>query len=179
MGDSPPSYAAVVRGDVVSHVKYGFDSGLWVSHVDLRGLDLFPKLWCREVDDGRVAANCFELEKQSHGSTELSVLLPCPRESPFVPMDLGLLHRPLGKKETHVSHSARGAKPAHLNSNLRAWMKLYVSFNRVLGRAVGKLLGRSAGSGMGSKRRGDRLGQFLPKPIPIASFMSKHTEGAG
>jgi len=98
-------------------------------------------------------------------------------------MDLGLLQRPLGKKETHVSHSARGAKPAgpaHLNSNLRAWIKLYVSFNRVLGRAVGKLLGRAAGSGMGSKRRGDRLGRFLPKPIPLASFrLKKHIEGAG
>jgi len=56
---------------------------------------------------------------------------------------------------------------------------MYVSFNRVLGRAVGKLLGRSAGSGMGSKRIGVRLGRFLPKPIPIASFMSKHTKGAG
>jgi hypothetical protein len=183
MGGSPPSYAVVVRWVVVSHVKYGFDSGLRVLHVDLRGLDLFPESWCREVDDGRVAVNCFELEKQPHGSTELSVLLPCSRDSPFVPMDLGLLHRPLGKKETHVSHSAQGAKPAgpaHLNSNLRAWIKLYVSFNRVLGRALGKLLGRAAGSGMGSKRRGDRLGRFLPKPISIASFMSKkHTEGVG
>jgi len=138
MGGSPPSYAAVVRGEVVSHVKYGFDFGLRVSHVDLRGLDLFPESWCKEVEDGRVAVNCFELEKQPHGSTEMSVLLPCSRDSPFVPMDLGLLHRPLGKKERTVTHSARGAKPAHLNSNLRAWIKLYVSFNRVLGRAVGK-----------------------------------------
>jgi len=72
MGGSPPSYAAVV-----SHVKYGFDSGLRVSHVDLRGLDLFLESWCREVDDGHVAVNCFELEKQTHGSRELSVLLPC------------------------------------------------------------------------------------------------------
>jgi hypothetical protein len=157
MGDYPPSYAAM----------------------DLRGLDLFPESWCREVDDGLVAVNCFELEKQPHGSTEMSVLLPCSQDSPFVPMDLGLLHRPLGKKETTVTHSARGAKPAHLNSNLRAWIKLYVSFNRVLGRAVGKLLGRSAGSGLGSKHREVRLGRFLPKPIHIASFMSKHSGGAG
>jgi len=176
MGGSPPSYAAVVRGVVVSHFKYGFDSGLRVLHVDLRGLDLFTELWCREVDDGRVAVNCFELEKQPHRSTEMSVLLHCSRDSPFVPMDLGLLHRPLGKKETHVTHFARGTKPAHLNSNLRAWIKLYVSFNRVLGWAVGKLLGRSAGSGMGSKRRGVRLGRFLPKPIPFA-LSCRNTQG--
>lgn len=103
MGSSPPSYVAVVRGDVVSRIKYGFDSGLRVSHVDLHGSDLFPESWCREVDDRRVAVNCFELEKQPHGSTEMSVRS---RDSPFVPMNLGLLHRTLGKKETHVTHFA-------------------------------------------------------------------------
>jgi len=72
LGGSPPSYAFVVWGDVVSHVKYGFDSGLRVSHVDLRGLHLFPESWCREDDDRHVAVNCFEMETQPHGLTEWS-----------------------------------------------------------------------------------------------------------
>jgi len=94
LGGSPPSYEFVVWGDVVSHVKYGFDSGLRVSHVDLRGLHLFPESWGREDDDRHVAVNCFEMETQPHGLTEWSVR-PGSRDSSFVPMDLGLLNQPV------------------------------------------------------------------------------------
>jgi hypothetical protein len=36
----------------------------------LRGLDLLPEAWCRVVEDGRIAVNCYALEEQPPGSTE-------------------------------------------------------------------------------------------------------------
>jgi hypothetical protein len=61
-----PSFAEVVRGEAVSHVKY---PGLRDSELELRGLDLLLEAWCRVVEDGRMAVNCYALE-QSHRSTE-------------------------------------------------------------------------------------------------------------
>jgi hypothetical protein len=57
----------VVRGKAVSLVKH---LGLWVSKLELRGLDLLPEAWCRVVEDGRMAVNCYDLEEQPHRSTE-------------------------------------------------------------------------------------------------------------
>jgi len=33
-------------------------------------LDLLPEAWCRVVEDGRMAVNCYDLEEQPHRSTE-------------------------------------------------------------------------------------------------------------
>jgi len=136
LGRSPPSYAAVVRGEVVSH---GTHAGLRGSDGELHGLDLFPVSWCRVVEDGRLAVNCFDLEEQLHGSTEKSTPPVWSGNSSFDPLDKGLPHRPLGKKKKHVVYSARG--PSHLNSNLHTWTRMLLSFKLALGRALGNLLG--------------------------------------
>jgi hypothetical protein len=132
LGGSHPSYAAVVRGDAVPHVKHGFVSGLRGSDVDLRGLDLLPESWCRVVNDGRVAVNCFELEENPHESTDKSIS----RGLPFDPLDKGLSVRPLGKKKTLDSHSARGVYSSSLNLNLHEWIRMLASLNLALGRTV-------------------------------------------
>lgn len=61
-----PSFAEVVRGEAVYHVKH---PGLRDSELELRGLDLLLEAWCRVVEDRRMAVNCYALE-QSHGLTE-------------------------------------------------------------------------------------------------------------
>jgi hypothetical protein len=168
LGRSPPSYAAVVRGEVVSN---GTHAKLRGSNKELRGLDLFPESWCRVVEDGRLAVNCFALEEQPHESTEKSTPLVCSmsESSSFDPLDKGLLHRRLGKKKMHVVYSARG--PACLNSNLRTWTKMLLSFKLAMG--------RFAGSGSGLKQKGFWLGHFLPK-IKIKALLQTETfEDAG
>jgi hypothetical protein len=66
-GGVSPCLVEVVRGKAVSLVKH---LGLWVSKLELRGLDLLPEAWCRVVEDGRMAVNCYDLEEQPHRSTE-------------------------------------------------------------------------------------------------------------
>lgn len=162
LGGSHPSYAAVVRGDAVPHVKHGFASGLRGSDVDLLGLDLLLESWCRVVDNGRVAVNCFELEENPHEPTNKSIS----QGLSFDLLDKGLSVHPLGKKKTLDSHSARGSSSLNLNLNLHEWIRMLVSLNlalgqtvwKLLGRTVWKFLGRSAGSGWGPKRRRVRLG---------------------
>jgi hypothetical protein len=173
LGGSPPTYAAVVRGEVVSH---GTHAGLRGSDGELRGLDLFPVSWCRVVEDGRSAVNCFDLEEQPHGSTEKSTPPVWSGSSSFDPLDKCLPRRPLGKKK-HVVYSARG--PSRLNSNLHTWTRMLLSFKLALGRALGNLLGRFAGSGSGLKWKGLRLGCFLPKIKTKASFQTETSEDAG
>jgi hypothetical protein len=56
----------VVRGEV-SLVKH---PRLRVSELELRGLDLLPKAWCRVAEDGRLAVNCYALEEQPPRSTK-------------------------------------------------------------------------------------------------------------
>jgi hypothetical protein len=144
VGGVSPSYAAVVRGEVVSHIKH---AKLRDSDVELCGLDLFPKSCCRVVEDGRLAVNCFNLEEQPQGSTKESTLPTCSRGSPVDPMGKDLNLRLLGKKNIHAFHFARGVTTARLTLNLCAWIWMFVSFNLSMGRAVGKLLGRFARSG--------------------------------
>jgi len=102
LGESPPSYATVVRGEVVSH---GTHAGLPGSDEELHGLDLFLESWCRVVEDGRLAVNCFDLEEQPHRSTKKSTPPVWSESSSFDPLDKGLLRRPLGKKKMHVVYS--------------------------------------------------------------------------
>lgn len=71
---------------------------------ELRELDLLSGSCSRVVDDGRRAVNCFDVEEQPDGWPVKSFS----RGSPFNPLDKGLILRLLGKKKTHVSHSARG-----------------------------------------------------------------------
>jgi hypothetical protein len=103
LGRSPPSYAAVVRGEVASHGMHAWLRGL---DEELRGLDLFPKSWCKVVEDERLVVNCFDLEEQPHGLTEKSTPPVCSESSSFDPLDKGLLHRPLGKKKMDAVYFA-------------------------------------------------------------------------
>jgi hypothetical protein len=173
LGGSPPSYATEVRREVVSH---GAHAGLRGSDGELRGLDLFPVSWCRVVEDGRLAVNCFDLEEQPHGSTEKSTPPVWSGSSSFDPLDKGLSRRPLGKKKVHAVYSARG--PSRLNSNLRTWTKMLLSFKLALCWALGNLLGRVAGSGLGLKQKGLQLGCFLPKIKTKALFLTETSEDA-
>jgi hypothetical protein len=126
LGGSPPSYATVVRGEVVSH---GMHAGL--RGLELCGLDLFSVSWCRVVEDGRLVVNCFDLEEQPHRSTEKSTPPVWSGSSSFDPLDKGFPCRPLGKKKKHAVYSARG--PSRLNSNLRTWTRMLLSFKLALG----------------------------------------------
>jgi hypothetical protein len=128
---------------------------------ELRELDLLPGSCSRVVDDGRWAVNCFDLEEQPHGWPVKSFS----RGTPFDPLDKGLILRLLGKKKTHVSHSARGVFSSRLNLNLFGWIRKLVSSNRALGRVIQKLLGRIARFDLGPKCRGFRLGRLLSNPI--------------
>jgi hypothetical protein len=56
----------MVQGEVVSHIKH---TGLRGSKLELHGLDLLSEAWCRVVEDGRLAMNCYDLEVQPHRST--------------------------------------------------------------------------------------------------------------
>jgi len=117
-----------------------------------------------------LAVNYFDLEEQPHGSTEKSTPPVWSGSSSFDSLDKGLPRRPLGKKKKHVVYSARG--PSRLNSNLRTWTGMLLSFKLALGRALGNLMGWFAGSGSGLKRKGLRLGCFLPKMKTKASFQT-------
>jgi hypothetical protein len=61
LGGVSPSFAEVVQGKTVSLVKH---LGLQVSELELCGLDLLPEAWCRVVEDGRMAVNCYDLKEQ-------------------------------------------------------------------------------------------------------------------
>jgi len=71
LGGGPP-FAEVVRGKVGSLVKH---PGLRASELEQGDLDLFPEAWCRVVEDGRLAVNCYALEEQPLGSTEVTAWL--------------------------------------------------------------------------------------------------------
>lgn len=43
LGGVSPSFAEVVWGEAVFHVKH---PGLWGSELELRGLHLLPEVWC-------------------------------------------------------------------------------------------------------------------------------------
>jgi hypothetical protein len=158
LGETCPFYAAVVRGESVSHFKL---HGLPVLDVETRGLDLFPELWCRVAEDGRMAVNCFDLEVNLHGSSVGSSLPTCSPGFGVDPVDKVLNFCPLGKKKsqkTHVVHSARGAKAGHLNSNPGSWVRLLVSFITFI-----VAMGWVARSGWCLKRKGVRLSWSIPK----------------
>lgn len=77
-----------------------------------------------------MAVNCFELEENPHEPTDKSIS----QGLSFDPLDKGLSVRPLGKKKTLDSHSARGS--SSLNLNLHEWIRILVSLNLALGRTV-------------------------------------------
>jgi hypothetical protein len=64
LGGASPSFAEVVQGVAVKH------SGQRGTELELHGLDLLLEAWCRGVEDGRMAMNCYENEEQPHGSKE-------------------------------------------------------------------------------------------------------------
>jgi hypothetical protein len=174
LGGSPPLYAAVVRGEVVSH---GMHAGLRGSEGELCGLDYFRYHGVGWSKTGRLAVNYFDLEEQPHGSTEKSTPPVWSWSSSFDPLDNGLPRFPLGKKKMHDVYFARG--PSHLNSNLRTWTRMLLSFKLALGGALGNLLGWFARSGSGLKWKGLRLGCFLLKIKTKASFQTEASEDAG
>jgi hypothetical protein len=57
----------VVWREAIFHAKH---PGLRVSELELHGLDLLLEAWCRVVEDGRMAVNCYALEELLPGSTE-------------------------------------------------------------------------------------------------------------
>jgi hypothetical protein len=62
LGGVSRSFAEVVWGEAVSHVKH---PGLRASKLELRGLDVLSEPWCRVVEDGRMVVDCYALEEQS------------------------------------------------------------------------------------------------------------------
>jgi hypothetical protein len=67
LGGVTPSFAEVVRGKAVFHVKHPW---LRVLEIELCGLDQLPEVWCRVVEGRRMAVNCYALDEQPHESTE-------------------------------------------------------------------------------------------------------------
>jgi hypothetical protein len=53
-------FAEVVRGEAGSLVKH---PSLRASELERGDLDLFLEAWCRAVEDGRLAVNCYVLEE--------------------------------------------------------------------------------------------------------------------
>lgn len=62
----------MVRGKVGYLVKH---PGLRASELEQGDLGLFPEAWCRVVEDGRLAVNCYALEEQPLGPTEVTAWL--------------------------------------------------------------------------------------------------------
>jgi hypothetical protein len=121
--------------------------------------------------------NCFDLEEQPNRSTEKSTPPVWSGSSSFDPLDNGLPCHLLSKKKMHAVYFARG--PSRLNSNLRTWTRMLLSFKLALSRALGNLLGRFARFGSGLKQKGLWLGCFLPKIKTKASFQTETSEDAG
>jgi hypothetical protein len=67
VGGDSLSFAKAVHGVYIHDVK-PYES--LVPKVELWGLDLRPVALCRDVEDGRMAVNCFDLEEQLSRSTE-------------------------------------------------------------------------------------------------------------
>jgi hypothetical protein len=104
LGGAFASFVEVVRGEVDFPVKH---PGPQVSEIELRELDLLPKVWCRVVEDRRMAVNSYTLEEQPLGSTEkknqvgrMVIILGCGIAS----LPVKYLGLPLGAsyKSTHI-----------------------------------------------------------------------------
>lgn len=187
-----PSYAAVLRSASDSVAKeLPFEGGrlsrLRAPLAGPRALDLFPVLRSVVLEVPRTAVVCLILEFPLADSLVMDKSCCSPGKqqapvccSPSNPTDLGSLLYLLGKrKKSHASHSIRGAVPGNLNSNLHTWFQMFLGFNLAMGRTIGKILSCVVEPGSGPRRRRVRLGQFLPKPKPLASLQPDFTEIAG